>query len=244
MVPSPKREPFVGGHQSAIAAKAGQRRFVAFMGIGHAAVRQAGNVVAAVRAVLDGVVDALVRQKPGHDEILDADIAQEIIEIGGIEETGGRLGQHDLVLAGRDRIDDLRLPGALGDEEIREFVIEAAVTSIPGEIFHHGIDHLHAGGTAGCDRLDQIRNDDIARRRMELRTDPFLIRIEGGVLDVDDKECRSYRIDGPNAGQSAVSRADRRIGTMVGHGAAHFVSNDKCKSAIKAHYWGDDIWMG
>ena len=55
------------------------------LGFRSASIVHASHVVAAIGAVLHRVVDALVGEDAGHEHILDADIAQEVVEIGGIE---------------------------------------------------------------------------------------------------------------------------------------------------------------
>jgi hypothetical protein len=70
----------------------------------------ASHVVAAIGAVLDHMVDALVGQDAGDEHILDADIAEQIVEVGGVERRRGGLGQHDLIFLRRNLVDHARLP--------------------------------------------------------------------------------------------------------------------------------------
>ena len=113
--PRPRVKDLVGREHAAIALEAGERRLVPGLGLGGAGVVHAAHVVAAIGAVLHRVVDALVGEEAGHEHILDADIAQEIIEVGRVEDGGRGLGQHDLVAFRRDLREHLRLPRALGE---------------------------------------------------------------------------------------------------------------------------------
>jgi hypothetical protein len=50
------------------------------------------SVIAAIGAVLDRIVDALVGNEARDEHVLDTDIAQQIVEIGGVENGGRGLG--------------------------------------------------------------------------------------------------------------------------------------------------------
>ena len=55
---------------------------MALVGIGHAAVANQGHVIAAIGGILDRMVDALIGEESGDDQFLNAEIAQEVIDIG------------------------------------------------------------------------------------------------------------------------------------------------------------------
>jgi hypothetical protein len=59
-----------------------------------------------------------------------AQVTQDIIEDGRDEDVGRGLGEHDLVLGRRDRIEYLAVPGALGNVETSDLVVEAAVAAV------------------------------------------------------------------------------------------------------------------
>ena len=70
----------LGGEHPAIALEARERRLVSRFALGGASIMHTSHVVAAIGAVFDRVVDKLVGEETRHEHILNADIAQHIIE--------------------------------------------------------------------------------------------------------------------------------------------------------------------
>ena len=70
----------------------------------------ATHVVAKIGTVPHRMVDALVGEEASHEHILNADIAEQIIEVGGVEDGRGGLGQHQLTVLRREFFNDTRLP--------------------------------------------------------------------------------------------------------------------------------------
>jgi hypothetical protein len=66
----------------AISGETGERRLMALVGIGHAAVANQGHVITAIGGILDRMVDALIGEESGDDQFNNAEIAQEVIDIG------------------------------------------------------------------------------------------------------------------------------------------------------------------
>ncbi len=165
------------------------------MRVGHAGVADTGDVVAAVGGVLHRVVDALIGQKARHHEIFDADIAQQIVEVGGVEEARRGFRDDDLVIGRRDGGDDTRLLRALGNEELRELVVKAAVAAVAREVLDDCVDHFRAVPPERRDKLHEVRDHDVAGGGEEFRVKRRLRVIERGILHVDDEERGPCRIE-------------------------------------------------
>ena len=120
----------------------------------------------------------------------------------------------------------LRLPGTLGDEEVGELVVEAAVAPVAGEVLDDREDHLDAAFAAGGDQPGEIGDDDVPRRRVELRPDVALGRVESGVLHVDDEEGGAAGIEGAVARQPPVTLAN------AADPAGHHPTFPRCEAPI------------
>ena len=70
---------------TAVAREQGERAFVAFRREGGTGIRHADRPVAAVR-VPDRMVDALIGEQTGDDQMLDPEIAEQIVAVGRVEE--------------------------------------------------------------------------------------------------------------------------------------------------------------
>jgi len=66
-------------------------------------VGDADDEIPAIRAVPHRHVDALIREDARDDEMADAEVAQEIVDVGRVEDARGRLRQQDLVAHGSER---------------------------------------------------------------------------------------------------------------------------------------------
>ena len=71
----------VGVGDPAIAAEGRERRFVTLGRRRRAGIGHAGDEIAAIGRVAHRHVDALVRHDAGHDELADAEILQEVVDI-------------------------------------------------------------------------------------------------------------------------------------------------------------------
>jgi hypothetical protein len=75
-----------------------------------AAIPQTDHPIAPIGGVLHSLIDALIREQSGHDQGVDADVAQHLIERGGAEGGGGTLRQHQFIGQGLEFWDHARGP--------------------------------------------------------------------------------------------------------------------------------------
>src|SRR5205823_1783104 len=75
---------------------------------GGAGVLDEADVVASSRGAADGGLDAAVGDDPADDEVPDAEVAQDVVEVGAVEDAAASLGDDDLVADRRHLLEDLR----------------------------------------------------------------------------------------------------------------------------------------
>ena len=85
-VPPKLGDHVIGGQGTAVASEQGERAFVSLRREGGAGIRHADRPVAAVGRVPDRMVDALIGEQTGHDQMLDLKIAEQIVAAGRVEE--------------------------------------------------------------------------------------------------------------------------------------------------------------
>lgn len=76
----------VGRLGHAITPECGQSVAMAFARVGCTAIRDTNHVKTAISPIPNGVIAALIGQKTGHDNRIDADIAHQIFKICRIEQ--------------------------------------------------------------------------------------------------------------------------------------------------------------
>jgi hypothetical protein len=164
-------------------------------------------VKAAVGTITNRVIDALICQKADHCDGVQPDIAHEIVEIGRVEEAGRGLGDDHLVPDRRDHIEDLRIPGALQDKEVRQLVVEAAVAPIRGEIFHHGINDFNAPRASALHQTLDVYKNMAPRHLIELGAQMPDRFVHDPVLDINDKHARPLPPERQGSGREDVALA-------------------------------------
>ncbi len=119
--------------QPAIVAKDLEGRVVALRRDRGAGIRSAGDEIAAVGAVTNDHVHALVGQDAGHDQMADAEVLQHIVDFGRVEDARRGLGQHDLVADRRQRSRGQAIRVAWRDMDRGQLVVERAVAAVLGQ---------------------------------------------------------------------------------------------------------------
>ena len=163
--------------------------------IGHAGIAHADHVEATVGTVADRVVDALIGQKAGRDDGVDADVAHQVFEVGRIEQAGRRLGNHHLVVARGYLVDYPGIPRPLGDEEVAQLVVEAAITPVAGVVLHHREDDFETGAARRIEQTTQVGNDAGPGGSVEFGAWMAVRLVHDPVLHIDDKKRRARGVD-------------------------------------------------
>ena len=124
----------------------------------HAGVSHAGHEPATVRRVPHRHVHALVGHDPAHDEGADTEVAQDVIEVGGIEDPRRGLGQEDLVVGRRELRDRIACGIEGSDMDRGELVIERPVSTVAREAADDRMDHLDTCSTSGLHEAARLRH--------------------------------------------------------------------------------------
>ncbi|VTZ65360.1 hypothetical protein EMEDMD4_790384 [Sinorhizobium medicae] len=206
----------VGRYLPAIALDRAQRGVLAFLGIGAAGIRHECHQIVEVAGVTHCRFHALVCHKAAQYDLFDAQVTQQIVDMGRHEDTRGAFRQDDLVLERLELVDDLAVPGALRDIEAGDLVIQAAVPSVLRQAFDCRVQHLYAGLAKTGEQALHVRDrhlvdaleiiavfaGDIGVGNV-LELAPFAA--DGKVLHVDEQDCGSGRIERYVSGGQMVS---------------------------------------
>src|SRR3954464_10981981 len=90
-----------------------------------AAVHDLGDQESAVGGVADRRLYALVGHHAVDNQIADIQVAQNILDVGRVEDAGRRLRNDDFVPHRPDLLNDPRAPRPLGMMQARDLVVEA-----------------------------------------------------------------------------------------------------------------------
>ena len=129
---------------------------MALLRMGRAGVFHDGHEEPAVAAVAHRRFDALVGHDAHDRDVLDAQVAEHVLEVGGVEQARRGLRDDDLVGPRRELVDDFGLPCPLGDEDPRDLVVEAPIAPVEGQGLDDRVDHLHAALPAGGDQAPAV----------------------------------------------------------------------------------------
>ena len=97
------------------------------------------------------------------------------------------LGSTDLVASRRNLLDDARFPRALGEVEIRELVVEAAVAPVQRQVLDRGVDDFQSAAAKRLEQAPDVGDGAVGRERVKLGLGLGLRRTEGAVLHVDER---------------------------------------------------------
>ena len=84
-----------------------------------------------------------------NNQIFNSEVAQHVLDVGGIEDAASGFGDHDIVGLRANCVDHFSFPRAFGEKEIGYLVVKAAVTAIQRIGFNGGVDNLQASGPRG-----------------------------------------------------------------------------------------------
>ena len=113
------------------------------VGICGASILNAYHAISQHGPDLHCLLNTLVCQKAGAKDGRYADIAHNVVKIGRMEKTSRGLLQYDFIVLRRKPRRNLPALRSFRNVESRQFIVEASVTTILGEILHNGIGYLN-----------------------------------------------------------------------------------------------------
>ena len=133
-----------------------------FREVGRAAVRNHDAAIAAVVGLAHRGVDADFRGDAAHQEVLDAVLLQDIVELGGVECALARLVDHDLAGARIQRGNDV-VAGLAADQDAahRAGIADAQGWRTARDLRRRRVGEVRQMSLAGMDDEDAV----ISRRR-------------------------------------------------------------------------------
>jgi hypothetical protein len=178
---------------------------VLFGAVGGTGIRRHRHEIADIGPLSHGVLDTLMGDNAHDHQLRDAEVSQDVVEIGRPEGAGRGLLQHDVVGPGCDGVDHLRRDAARRQVDPRDLVVDASVTPVAGEALDHDVDRL---GPATADRGVKpllVRNRHLRHRLVEMdragRPDPPC-RPSASISGPQSLFCMSTEISAVTAGSS------------------------------------------
>src|SRR5581483_2528193 len=113
----------------------------------------------------------------GHDQLADAEVAQQVLDVGPIEYAAAGLGEHDLVGERSHFVQDFGLLRARREVDAQPLVLQAPVAAIAGQRGDAGVDDLYASRPASRLQARDVGHD-------QLFETPAVVVRRGGVATV------------------------------------------------------------
>lgn len=161
--------------------------------MGGAGILDQGDQVTAVGGIAHGHVHALVGDHPADDQVAGAEVAQYVVDGGGVENAGRSLRQHDLVGGRLQGVDHPGVRAALGQVHLRQLVIQRAVATIGGEALDDGVQDVLVHCAHGPEQALLVGDHLVLHALVEvtgcLRIDVRVApRLDPGTLHVDEQD--------------------------------------------------------
>src|SRR5688500_7251246 len=83
------RDHLIGGALTAIALDRAQGIVVPLLAVGQAGVGHLGDQISEIAGIADRRLNALIGDETADDQLLHAEVAQQVVDVGGDEHAGG-----------------------------------------------------------------------------------------------------------------------------------------------------------
>ena len=199
-----------------------EAHLVEFREIGGAAVGEHDAAIAAVVRLAHRGVDADFRGHAAHQQMLDAEIAQQRVEIGRVERAlaglvdhrlaGDRIELRDDVVAGLAADEDAPHRAGIADAHRGLAALELRLRRVGeiGAVPFARVDDQQSGGARGLEHRSARRDRAAEQRHVVAERFPEAARLEEVALHVDDDERGAGQVERDRFRFSLDGRAHAR----------------------------------